>query len=89
MSKVFGLVCGIKGACSDLDLLQCLVCNSYQKTSLQIMSNAFVLVKRIAAEFYDDLPQHTSWSSVLYDFVVDPDIGPYARVKRRHRGLDS
>ncbi|GBP98056.1 Sphingolipid delta(4)-desaturase DES1 [Eumeta japonica] len=46
-------------------------------------------VKRIAAEFYDDLPQHTSWSSVLYDFVMDPDIGPYARIKRKHRGLDS
>ncbi|XP_068621710.1 sphingolipid delta(4)-desaturase DES1 [Battus philenor] len=46
-------------------------------------------VKRIAAEFYDDLPQHTSWSSVLYDFVMDPDIGPYARIKRKHFGLKS
>ncbi|XP_067208362.1 sphingolipid delta(4)-desaturase DES1 isoform X2 [Linepithema humile] len=45
-------------------------------------------VKRIAAEFYDDLPHHNSWTSVLYDFVMDPDIGPYARMKRRHRGLD-
>lgn len=46
-------------------------------------------VKRIAAEFYDNLPQHNSWVSVLYDFVMDPDIGPYARMKRKHRGLDS
>lgn len=45
-------------------------------------------VKRIAAEFYDKLPQHNSWVSVLYDFVMDPEIGPYARMKRRHRGLD-
>ncbi|RLU23962.1 hypothetical protein DMN91_004170 [Ooceraea biroi] len=45
-------------------------------------------VKRIAAEFYDNLPQHNSWVSVLYDFVMDPEIGPYARMKRRHRGLD-
>ncbi|XP_014483756.1 PREDICTED: sphingolipid delta(4)-desaturase DES1 isoform X1 [Dinoponera quadriceps] len=45
-------------------------------------------VKRIAPEFYDNLPHHNSWVSVLYDFVMDPDIGPYARMKRKHRGLD-
>lgn len=46
-------------------------------------------VKRIASEFYDDLPQHHSWSSVIYDFIMDPDIGPYARIKRKHYGLES
>lgn len=46
-------------------------------------------VKRIAPEFYDDLPQHNSWSGVLYDFVTDPEIGPYARIKRKHQGLKS
>ncbi|XP_076643384.1 delta4-sphingolipid-FADS-like protein ifc [Halictus rubicundus] len=46
-------------------------------------------VKRIASEFYDNLPQHNSWTSVLYDFVMDSDIGPYARIKRKHRGLSS
>ncbi|XP_023224484.1 sphingolipid delta(4)-desaturase DES1-like isoform X1 [Centruroides sculpturatus] len=45
-------------------------------------------VKRIAAEYYDDLPQHNSWVKVLYDFITDPDIGPYARIKRKHKGLD-
>lgn len=44
-------------------------------------------VKRIASEYYDNLPQHNSWVSVLYDFVMDPDIGPYARIKRKSRGL--
>ncbi|XP_045466440.1 sphingolipid delta(4)-desaturase DES1 isoform X2 [Harmonia axyridis] len=44
-------------------------------------------VKRIAAEFYDNLPQHDSWSAVLYDFVMDPEVGPYARIKRKSRGL--
>lgn len=44
-------------------------------------------VKKIAPEFYDDLPQHNSWISVLYDFIMDPDIGPYARIKRKHRGF--
>ncbi|XP_014274782.1 sphingolipid delta(4)-desaturase DES1 isoform X1 [Halyomorpha halys] len=44
-------------------------------------------VRRIASEYYDNLPQHNSWVSVLYDFVMDPDIGPYARIKRKSRGL--
>ncbi|CAH1407632.1 unnamed protein product [Nezara viridula] len=44
-------------------------------------------VKRIASEYYDNLPQHNSWVSVLYDFIMDPDIGPYARIKRKSRGL--
>ncbi|EDS43594.1 dihydroceramide delta(4)-desaturase [Culex quinquefasciatus] len=40
-------------------------------------------VRKIAPEFYDTIPQHTSWVRVLYDFVMDPAIGPYARIKRR------
>lgn len=32
-------------------------------------------VKRIAAEFYDNLPHHDSWSAVLYDFIMDPEVG--------------
>ena len=36
-------------------------------------------VRRIAAEFYDDLPYHTSWFKVLWDFVFRDDMGPYAR----------
>ncbi|ENN72475.1 hypothetical protein HUJ04_001107 [Dendroctonus ponderosae] len=45
-------------------------------------------VKKIAPEFYDDLPQHQSWTQVLYDFIMDPDVGPYARIKRKKRGLN-
>ncbi|KAF0312816.1 Sphingolipid delta(4)-desaturase DES1 [Amphibalanus amphitrite] len=44
-------------------------------------------VRKIAPEYYDNLPQHNSWVRVLYDFVTDPEIGPYARVKRKYRGL--
>ena len=39
-------------------------------------------VRKIAPEFYDNLPHHYSWSKVIYDFITDPKIGPYARVKR-------
>lgn len=31
------------------------------------------------------MPHHDSWVQVLYDFVMDPEIGPYARIKRKHR----
>lgn len=40
-------------------------------------------LKKIAPEFYDNLPCHTSWVKVIWDFITDPAIGPYARVKRR------
>ncbi|KAM9014625.1 sphingolipid delta(4)-desaturase/C4-monooxygenase DES2 [Ara ararauna] len=40
------------------------------------------MVKKIAAEYYDNLPHHQSWIQVLWDFVFDDTIGPYSRVKR-------
>lgn len=40
------------------------------------------LVRKIASEYYDNLPCHTSWVKVIWDFITDPEIGPYARVKR-------
>jgi len=41
------------------------------------------MVKKIAGEYYDHLPQHHSWVKVIFDFITNPDIGPYCRVKRR------
>ncbi|XP_055330736.1 sphingolipid delta(4)-desaturase DES1-like [Paramacrobiotus metropolitanus] len=41
-------------------------------------------VRQIAPEYYDTLPQYHSWSKVIYDFIMDPDIGPYARVRRKN-----
>jgi sphingolipid delta-4 desaturase len=40
------------------------------------------LVRKIAPEFYDDIPHYHSWSKVIYDYIVDDQIGPFARVKR-------
>lgn len=56
------------------------------KIGLEILMFFFSLpqVKKIAAEFYDSLPQHTSWTRVLWDFVFDDSIGPYARIKRKY-----
>ncbi|VDM76813.1 unnamed protein product [Strongylus vulgaris] len=40
-------------------------------------------VAQIAPEFYEGLHRHSSWTKVLFDFVVSPDIGPYMRLKRK------
>jgi sphingolipid delta-4 desaturase len=42
-------------------------------------------VRRIAPEFYAELYKHTSWLWVLYKFIADPALGPYARIKRERR----
>ena len=35
-------------------------------------------VKRLAPEFYDHLPHHTSWIKVMWDFLFDPKVAPHA-----------
>ncbi|XP_072885465.1 sphingolipid delta(4)-desaturase/C4-monooxygenase DES2-like isoform X1 [Hemitrygon akajei] len=39
-------------------------------------------VKKMAPEFYENLPQHNSWLRVLWDFIFCDDLGPFSRVKR-------
>jgi len=40
-------------------------------------------VKRIASEFYDNLPVCDSWVGVIWNYIMDPTIGPHSRVKRK------
>jgi sphingolipid delta-4 desaturase len=40
-------------------------------------------IKKIAPEFYDNLPCHHSWIKVLYDFITCTEMGPYSRIKRK------
>lgn len=51
-----------------------------------IPGKSLPLVKKIAAEYYDNLPQYNSWIKVLYDFVMDDTISPYSRMKRQLKG---
>ena len=39
-------------------------------------------VRRLAPEFYDDIPHYHSWWKVIVDYIVDEEVGPLARVKR-------
>jgi sphingolipid 4-desaturase/C4-monooxygenase len=40
-------------------------------------------LKKMAPEFYDTLPYHTSWLAVTWNFIFDPNVSVYNRVKRR------
>lgn len=42
-------------------------------------------VREIAPEFYDSLHSHDSWVRVLWRYITDPKVGPFARVKRPHQ----
>ncbi|GMR46349.1 hypothetical protein PMAYCL1PPCAC_16544, partial [Pristionchus mayeri] len=39
-------------------------------------------LREIAEEYYPASDEHQSYSSVLYSFITDPHVGPYARNKR-------
>jgi sphingolipid delta-4 desaturase len=43
-------------------------------------------VKKIAGEYYD-LPHYSSWTKVLWDFVMDPKVSLFSRMKRRDTRL--
>lgn len=40
------------------------------------------LLREIAPEFYETLPQYASWTKVLFDFIFRADLSGYSRVKR-------
>ncbi|KAI0747066.1 dihydroceramide delta(4)-desaturase [Daedaleopsis nitida] len=40
-------------------------------------------LRALAPEFYDTIPSHPSWPMVLVNFIRDPEVGIFARVKRR------
>jgi len=43
-------------------------------------------VRRVAKEFYQDLPQHESWVYVIWQFILDERVGMWCRVKRKEGG---
>ena len=40
-------------------------------------------VRRIAPEFYNNLPSYASWAGVIWQYITDPKISPFSRVKRQ------
>ncbi|KFH45076.1 Dihydroceramide delta(4)-desaturase-like protein [Hapsidospora chrysogenum ATCC 11550] len=43
-------------------------------------------VRRIAADFYEDLPSHPSWVMAIWRFIFDENVGIKCRVKRESGG---
>lgn len=43
-------------------------------------------VRHLAAEWYDSLTFHTSWTTLLVRFIVDPNLTLYTRMTRTNRG---
>lgn len=43
-------------------------------------------LNEIAKEFYEPLPCHKSWPLVLWQFIVDKEVGMWCRVKRAEGG---
>ncbi|KAF8434813.1 dihydroceramide delta(4)-desaturase [Boletus edulis BED1] len=44
-------------------------------------------LRALAPEFYDIIPSHPSWSMVIINFIRDPEVGIFARVKRPEKGI--
>lgn len=44
------------------------------------------VLREVAKEFYQDLPQHHSWTYVLWRFIFDEQVGMRCRVKRKTGG---
>jgi sphingolipid delta-4 desaturase len=42
-------------------------------------------LRAMAPEFYDTLPYHESWSAVIWQYITDPDVGPWSRIKRSRK----
>ncbi|EDQ87263.1 uncharacterized protein MONBRDRAFT_38045 [Monosiga brevicollis MX1] len=40
-------------------------------------------LKAMAPEFYDNLPYYTSWSGVIIDYILNAEMTPFSRVKRK------
>lgn len=40
----------------------------------------------VAHEFYDGLEHHESWVAAIWNFIVDPNVGMWCRVKRSEGG---
>ncbi|EMD34689.1 hypothetical protein CERSUDRAFT_116880 [Gelatoporia subvermispora B] len=39
-------------------------------------------LRGLAPEFYDTIPSHPSWPMIIVNFIRDPEVGIFARVKR-------
>ncbi|CAE7786677.1 degs1, partial [Symbiodinium microadriaticum] len=46
------------------------------------------MVKKIAPEYYDNLPTHSSWPGAIWKFITDPSMTPFNRIVRGRKYKD-
>ena len=51
----------------------------------RIPGSRLPMVRKIAPEFYDNLPIVKSWPGTIFNFIFFPHITPFNRVKRRSK----
>eukprot|EP00540_Astrosyne_radiata_P024041 CAMPEP_0116868830 /NCGR_PEP_ID=MMETSP0418-20121206/27420_1 /TAXON_ID=1158023 /ORGANISM="Astrosyne radiata, Strain 13vi08-1A" /LENGTH=115 /DNA_ID=CAMNT_0004504855 /DNA_START=196 /DNA_END=543 /DNA_ORIENTATION=- len=39
-------------------------------------------LRKMAPDYFDTIPHYHSWVKVLWDFLLDPKLSPFSRVKR-------
>jgi sphingolipid delta-4 desaturase len=44
-------------------------------------------LRALAPEFYDSIPSHPSWPMLTLHFIFDTEVGLFARVKRKDKGV--
>lgn len=79
------IVCMLTCLCTHVCVCSCSRAHVWQRpvcAEAWPLTPASPQVRKIAPEYYDHLPQHHSWVKVLWDFVFEDSLGPYARVKR-------
>ena len=54
-----------------------------------IPGSRLYLLSNIAPEFYTNLNYHTSWAYVIWKYITDPKVGPFARVRRPYNRAKS
>lgn len=42
-------------------------------------------LKAMAPEYYDTLPSYTSWTKVMWDYIMTPNVTPFSRVVRKNK----
>jgi len=47
-----------------------------------ISSQNLPKLRKMAPEFFDEIPHYHSWVKVLWDFMMDPKLTPFSRIKR-------
>ncbi len=50
-----------------------------------MFTHPYLQLKHIAPEYYNGLMHHTSYTWVLWEFLTNPNMGPWSRITRTQR----